>query len=366
MGFYTTIARPALFGLDAEAAHRLALNAGEMLGWSGRLLRPLTEARDPVLSTNLAGLRLDNPIGLAAGFDKSGTILPMLAGLGFGALEIGSVSVDPSEGNPKPRLFRLPQDKAIVVAYGLPNDGSTAIAERIGRLHLPVPLGVNLVKTNRGAGTAAETADQIIAEYVEAGRRFCGIASYLMFNLSCPNTADGRDFFADRGHLQACLEAFAEADFGLPMFLKISPLGGIATIERLLELSEPHRFISGFMYNLPPGKPQTLTTPSAVWSKWPGAVSGRPFAPLADQCIRETYRRMDRSRYQIVGSGGVFTPQDAYRKIKLGASAVQVLTALIYEGPGVVRRLTTGLAMLLRRDGFSSVGEAVGSEAARS
>ena len=228
-----------------------------------------------------------------------------------------------------------------------------------------MPLGVNLVKTNRGAGALSETADQIIAEYVEAGLRFSHSASYLMFNLSCPNTADGRDFFADRRHLAACLDAFDDADFGLPVFLKISPLGGTATIERLLELSEPHRFISGFMYNLPPGKPQTIKTPSAVWSSWPGAVSGKPFAPLADECIRETYRRMDRKRYQIVGSGGVFTPEDAYRKIQLGASLVQILTALVYEGPGIVRRLTTGLAELLRRDGFSSVTEAIGCEVLR-
>ena len=363
MGLYTSIARPLLFSLDAEAAHRLALNVGAALGWSGRLVRPLTAARDPILRTTLAGLELENPIGLAAGFDKSGTALPMLAGLGFGALEIGSVSVDRSDGNPRPRLFRLPDDRAIVVAYGLPNDGADVIVNRLRALHLPVPLGVNLVKTNRGAGTSPETADQIIAEYDDAARRYRDVASYLMFNLSCPNTVDGRDFFADRGHLEACLEALGEAQLGLPIFLKLSPLGGIPTIERLLDVSEPHRFISGFMYNLPPGKPATLTTPSAVWSKWPGAVSGKPFAPLADPCIGETYRRMDRRRYQVVGSGGVFTAEDAYRKIRLGASLVQILTALVYEGPGVVSRITTGLSRLLRRDGLRSVADAVGVDA---
>jgi len=360
MGFYTSIARPLLFTLDAEAAHKLALNTGAALGWSGNLVRSMTATHDPVLRTNFAGLKLDSPIGLAAGFDKNGTALPMLAGLGFGALEIGSVSVDRSDGNPKPRLFRLPDDKAIVVAYGLPNDGADVITERLRHLHLPVPLGINLVKTNRGAGAPPETADQIIAEYVEAGRRYRDVASYLMFNLSCPNTVDGRDFFADRRHLEACLQALAQAQLGLPVFLKISPLGGIPTIERLLEISEPHRFISGFMYNLPPGKPDTLTTPSAVWSQWPGAVSGKPFAPLADLCIGETFRRMDRSRYQIVGSGGVFTAEDAYRKIRLGASLVQILTALVYEGPGVVSRITSGLARLLHRDGLRSVSDAVG------
>ena len=360
MGLYTSIARPLLFNIEAESAHRLALSAGAALGWTGSFVRSMTAKHDSILRSSLAGLELDSPIGLAAGFDKSGTTLPMLAGLGFGALEIGSVSIDPSPGNPKPRLFRLPRDKAIVVAYGLPNDGADIIVERLRALHLPVPLGINLVKTNRGAGAPPETADQIIAEYVEAGRRYKDVASYLMFNLSCPNTVDGRDFFADRDHLRACLDALGEAQLGLPVFLKISPLGGVATIERLLEISEPHRYISGFMYNLPPGKPDTLTTPSAVWSKWPGAVSGRPFAPLADLCISETYRRMDKSRYVIIGSGGVFTAEDAYRKIRLGASFVQLLTALIYEGPGVVARITSGLSRLLRRDGLSHVRDAIG------
>ena len=168
------------------------------------------------------------------------------------------------------------------------------------------------------------------------------------------------DPFLEKLLLEACLEALGEAQLGLPIFLKLSPLGGIQTIERLLNVSEPHRFISGFMYNLPPGKPDTLTTPSAVWSKWPGAVSGKPFAPLADLCIAETYLRMDRARYQIIGSGGVFTAEDAYRKLRLGASLVQILTALIYEGPGVVARITSGLSRLLHRDGLRSVRDAVG------
>jgi len=361
MGLYSTLVRPLAFRLDPERVHRLALSTGATFGWAGGAARALTTHDDARLHISIAGLDFPNPIGLAAGFDKSGTALRMLAGLGFGALEIGSVSVDPSLGNPKPRLFRLPEDKAIVVAYGLPNDGADVIARRISRLDLPVPLGVNLVKTNRGAGAPAESADAIIAEYVEAGRRFEDIAAYLMFNLSCPNTADGRDFFADRGHLDACLTALSEANLGLPIFLKISPLGGIATIERLLAAAEPHGFISGFMFNLPAGKPLTLTTPQPVWAKMPGAVSGRPFAPLADECIRETFRRMDRNRFAIIGSGGVFTAEDAYRKLKLGASFVQLLTALVYEGPGVVSRINAGLARLLERDGVPNVAAVVGA-----
>jgi dihydroorotate dehydrogenase (fumarate)/dihydroorotate dehydrogenase len=364
MGLYTTAARPLLFALDAERAHRLALGVGGAMGWAAPALRGITAVDAPSLKTRVAGLDFPTPIGLAAGFDKSGTAMAALAGLGFGSIEIGSVSIEPSDGNAKPRLFRLPQDRAIVVAYGVPNDGATAVAARLDRIHLPVPLGVNLVKTNRGTTAPPETVNQIIGEYVDAARVFSARADYLMLNLSCPNTTDGRDFFADRAHLDACLTALSEARLTLPVFLKISPLGGLEAIERLLAAAEPHRFVSGFMFNLPPGKPDGLTTPEAVWRAMPGAVSGPVYAALADFCIRETYRRMDRGRFAIVGAGGIFTAEDAYAKLRLGASLVQIFTALIYEGPGVVRRIAAGLARLLDRDGIKHVADLVGVDAA--
>ncbi|HEY1723137.1 MAG TPA: quinone-dependent dihydroorotate dehydrogenase [Magnetospirillaceae bacterium] len=363
MEFYRTVFRPLLFSMDAERAHRLALRCASSMGWAAGTMRAVTAVNEDCLKTRVAGLDFATPIGLAAGFDKSGTAIKALSGLGFGSVEIGSVSIDPSDGNPKPRLFRLPDDRAIVVAYGVPNDGAPAIAARLDRLRLPIPLGVNLVKTNRGRGSPAETADQVIDDYVRAAKVFASRADYLMFNLSCPNTTDGRDFFADRAHLDACLAALAEADLQVPVFLKMSPLGGLEDIERALAAAEPYRFISGFMYNLPPGKPDGLTTPKSVWQSMPGAVSGPVFSPWANFCIRETYRRMDRARYAIVGAGGVFKADDAYTKLKLGASLVQMLTALIYEGPGVVRRITAGLAKLLARDGVKHVADIVGVEA---
>ncbi len=363
MSLYSSLARPIAFRLEAERAHNLALATASRLGWAALPLRRLLSSHDPRLATEVAGIRFPTPLGLAAGFDKSGTALPFLAGLGFGFVETGSVSLDPSDGNPRPRLFRLPDDRAIVVHYGLPNEGARAVGKRLAGQHLPVPVGVNLVKTNRGPSAVTETADDIIGEYVEAARALAGVADYLMLNLSCPNTADGRDFFADRAHLDACLSALGEHDLGVPVFLKVSPLGGVETIERVLAAADPHRFVSGFMFNLPPGKPDGLVSPREVWHNMPGAVSGRPAATLADRCIRETFRRMDRERYAIVGAGGIFTAADAYAKIRLGASLVQILTALVYEGPGIVRRITDGLARLLERDGFAHVAEAVGSDA---
>jgi dihydroorotate dehydrogenase len=311
----------------------------------------------------VAGLDFPSPIGLAAGFDKSGSAVRALAGLGFGSIEIGSVSVDPSCGNPKPRLWRLPDDEAIVVHYGLPNDGTAVIAKRLTGTRLPVPLGINLVVTNRGPGAPPLNSDQIIGEYAAAAKVMAPHADYLMLNLSCPNTVDGRDFFADAGHLDACLAALDEMKLQLPVFLKVSPLGGIAAIERVLAAADGRGFVSGFMFNLPPVKPEGMRTAETVLSNMPGAVSGPPSAALANFCIRETFRRMDRKRHVLIGAGGVSTAEDAYTKIRLGASLVQLLTALIYRGPGVVREITAGLAQLLARDGVKNVADAVGVDA---
>ena len=358
MSLYATWLRPLLFRLDAEQAHKLALEAAARFG-RFTASRQLGDDHDPRLQMKVAGLNFPNPLGLAAGFDKSGTAVDALAGLGFGSIEIGSVSLDPSLGNPKPRLWRLPDDRAIVVHYGLPNDGVEAITRRLEPIRLPVPLGINIVKTNRGKGAPAETADRIIGEYAEAARLCAPHADYLIFNLSCPNTEDGRDFFADAAHLRDWLAAIGNLGLTRPVFLKVSPLGGVPAIEQLLQAVEPHSFVSGFMFNLAPVKPE-LKTPEHVWRALPGAVSGPPSSALADSCIAETFRRMDRRRFSIIGAGGIFTAEDAYAKIRLGASAVQLLTALVYEGPGVVRRILRGLGPLLERDGLMHIKDAVG------
>jgi dihydroorotate dehydrogenase len=361
MSIYSRLVRPVMFRMDPERAHRIAIGAGAWLGPLASMMRPAVP--DDRLAVDVAGLRFPNPIGLAAGFDKSGEAIDLLGALGFGFLEVGSVSLDPSDGNPRPRLFRLPQDEAIVIHYGVPNAGAQAVASRIGQARRRVPLGVNIVKTNRGPSAAPESADAIIGEYVETARFFAPRADYLMLNLSCPNTENGRDFFADRAHLDACLAALSEVRLRLPVFIKVSPVGGVATIERVLAAAEPHDFVAGFMFNVPPGKPEGLRTPATVWRAMPGAVSGPPAARVLDDCVRECHRRMDRRRYTLFAAGGVSSAADAYAKIRAGASLVGLVTALVYHGPGVVRRIRDGLARLLRRDGFGAVSEAVGIDA---
>ena len=364
MNLYKIFARPLLFCFDPEWTHDRAIQACEIAGAS-RTVRALLSASygftDPRLEVDICGVRFANPIGLAAGFDKSGRAAQALAATGFGHVEIGSVSADPSDGNPKPRLFRLPRDRAIVVHYGLPNEGAEAVARRFSESRLLVPLGINIVKTNRGLGAPPESDDDLIDDYVRSVRTLSGCGDYVNLNLSCPNTETGRNFFAERGTTRRLLDALADLDLRCPVFLKVSPCGGVPAIEALLEEVEGVEFVSGFVFNLPPGKPETLVTPRHLVDPKPGAISGQPVERLINEAIRELYRRMGQQRYRIIGVGGVFTAEDAYRKITLGASLVQLLTAMVYEGPGVVRTINQGLVRLLERDGFGNVREAVGA-----
>jgi dihydroorotate dehydrogenase (fumarate)/dihydroorotate dehydrogenase len=251
----------------------------------------------------------------------------------------------------------------VVVHYGMPNEGARAVKSRIKRLRLPVPLGINIAVTNRGVGAPPLKPDAIIEEYVAAARLLAPHADYLMLNMSCPNTEDGRDFFAERAHIEMCLSALGAIGLRVPVFMKVSPVGGVAAVERVLAAAEPHAVVSGFMFNLSPGKPAGLKTPDAVLRALPGAVSGpAACSVLTDRCIAECYRRMDRRRFVLIGAGGVATGEDAYAKIRRGASLVQLLTAMVYEGPLLARRVALGLARLLERDGFKSVAEAVGAD----
>jgi dihydroorotate dehydrogenase len=363
---YPSIVRPLLFRLDAERAHHLTVEACR---WLGRvpgvpgLTRVFHESHEPRLRTKVAGLTFDNPIGLAAGWDKSGRALRMTECLGFGFAEIGSVSARPSRGNPKPRLFRLPQDRAIIVNYGLPNDGAEIVAERLAAHRPRQPLGVNIVKTNDGPGAPPASDDDILDDYARSVTLLHPHAGYLSLNLSCPNAKGGKDFFAEPGSIARLLERIAPLGLACPVFLKIAPRDAEAEHERVLSECEPFGFVSGFCFNLPPGKPDTLefTTPRKDFKHRPGAVAGRPVESLINRCIAGLHARMDRQRYRIIGVGGVFTAADAYRKIQLGASLVQLYTALVYEGPAVVKAICRGLARLLERDGFADVAAAVGS-----
>jgi dihydroorotate dehydrogenase len=211
-----------------------------------------------------------------------------------------------------------------------------------------------VVSTNRGAASAAESDEAVIGDYVESVSRLQELGDYVCLNLSCPNTRDGVGFFADRRRLRTLLDRLGEAGVRRPLFIKVAPFAGEADLDSFLEAVDSARFVSGFSVNLPPGKPPGIV------NGMPGAVSGPPCAPAALRTVAALYRRMDRSRFVVVGSGGVFSGANAYAMIRQGASLVQLYTALVYEGPGVVRRVTAELGALVLRDGLRCIGDAVG------
>lgn len=359
MGTYRRFVRPVLFRADPEWIHDRSIRLAEVASLASVVCRAVARrytSHDERLNLTVAGLEFRTPLGLAAGFDKSARAIPVLAALGFSHVEVGSVSAEPSAGNPRPRLFRLAAQQGIIVNYGLPNDGAERVAARLARPS-GAHVGVNVVNTNHGPGAPDEADDEILGDYLRTVARLQDLADYLCLNLSCPNTRDGRGFFHDPGRLRALLDMLAALGVRKPLFLKVAPFAGTQDVEKFLATVAEATFVSGFAVNLPPGKP------AGVESEHPGAVSGKPAERAANDAIRELYRRMDRARYTIIGSGGVFTAEDAYRKIRLGASLVQLLTSLVYEGPGVVRSISRRLPDLLARDGFQRVTDAVGVDA---
>jgi dihydroorotate dehydrogenase len=364
---YETAVRPLLFRLEPERAHDLAVRTSALAGRAAplRALARLAFAGGVSgLGVALGGLSFSNPLGLAAGFDKNGRALPLLAELGFGHIEMGSVSAHPSNGNPRPRLFRLPEDDAIVVSYGVPNDGAEAVARRLEPLQLPVPLGVNLVKTNDSARPAVEP--DVYEDYARSFELLQPRADYVALNMSCPNSPGDRDFFDELPRVARLLTRLAETEPRVPVILKLKPTTDDGVLRETVAIADGFPFVAGFAINLPAGKPDVLRLSAAAerLERMPGAVGGPPVESFVNEVLRRLYGIVgDGGRYGLIAAGGVFTAEHAYRKIRLGASLVQLYTALVYRGPGLVKEILTGLSALLERDGVKRVADAVGADA---
>ncbi|TWU67492.1 quinone-dependent dihydroorotate dehydrogenase [Crateriforma conspicua] len=373
MTFYGNVVRPILFTADAEWVHHQTVTSARRATarpWLRRWLRKRLTFDSPRLVTTFADQPLANPIGLAAGWDKSGEAVECFDALGFGFGEIGSISARVSLGNPKPRLFRLPQDRSIVVNYGLPNDGCQVVADRLARQRPGCPLGINVVPTNDGVDVPAMSLDDAIEDFALSTQTLQPHASYITLNLSCPNVGCGEDHWASAENIGLLLQRLAEIPMKRPVVLKMRPTDELARIDGLLQQCDRHPFVRGFMANLPSGKPDSLRSrrdndPDRLASM-PGAVAGPAQSETMSRWLSHVHWRMPAGRYQLIGGGGVFTGDDAYQRIRMGASVVQIYTAMIYEGPGVVARINRRLDELLRRDGFANVSEAVGTANAAS
>ncbi|WP_291181027.1 quinone-dependent dihydroorotate dehydrogenase [Erythrobacter sp.] len=338
------LARPALFALDPERAHRLTVKALS--------ISPQAGAQEPgPLAIDVAGIAFPNPLGMAAGFDKDAEVPDQLLGLGFGFVEVGSITPRPQAGNPKPRLFRLIEDRAVVNRMGFNNAGAQVARTRLARR----AARGGIVGINIGANKDSEDRT---ADYATMTRIMAPLASYLAVNISSPNTP-GLRALQDEGALSGLLDAVLEARGagGPPVFLKVAPDLEPADIDAIARIALDKQLGALIVSNTTVSRPALKSGHAGET----GGLSGEPLRDLAQQRLRD-FRAATGGGIPLVGVGGIASADDAWARIRAGASLVQLYSAMVYEGPGLPRRILRGLEKLMRRDGFGSIAEAVGTE----
>jgi dihydroorotate dehydrogenase, subfamily 2 len=340
------LARPLLFRLPAETAHTLTLR--------GLALSPIgaRAAPAPALAQRMAGIVFPNPVGLAPGFDKNGQVPDALIGLGFGSVEIGTVTPKPQAGNARPRLFRLVEDEAVINRMGFNNDGSQIVAERLTkRLGRPGIVGANI-------GANKDSPDRI-ADYAEMTRIMAPLATYLTVNVSSPNTP-GLRALQDEGALTELLDAViaARGPHKTPIFLKLAPDLQATDIDSICRIALDKRLDALIVTNTTISRPAGLRSPLAGES---GGLSGKPLAPLALETLR-AFRSATGGAIPLVGVGGISNAEDAWQRIRAGASLIQLYSAMVYKGPRLARQIIDGLAQRVRAEGMTSIAEAVGTQ----
>ncbi len=349
MGLFDSLARPLLLSLDAETAHRATV-----AGLKYAVLPPCG-ADDRRLAVEAFGLSFPNPLGMAAGFDKGGETPDALLALGFGFAEVGTITPLPQAGNPKPRLFRLPADKGVVNRFGFNSEGHETVHRRLAaRARRKGVVGVNV-------GANKDASDRI-ADYAAGVARFADVATYFTINISSPNTPGLRDLqqAAQLDELLArCIEARDGAATRRPLLLKIAPDLALGDLDDIVRVARARKVDGMIVSNTTVSRPQTLREAGA---KETGGLSGRPLYPLSTRMLAETFLRVER-QFPLVGAGGVDSPETAFGKIEAGATLVQLYSALVFEGVGLVGRIKRGLVGRMAQEGLSSLAPIVGRRA---
>ena len=357
--------RPLLFQMHAETAHVLTATALERLLATSAVrsaVRQRFVVEDPALQVERWGISFPNPVGLAAGFDKAGTSFNALGALGFGFVEIGTVTALPQPGNPRPRLFRLPEDAALLNRMGFNNPGADAVAERLRNTSIEPVLGINLGKSK------ATPLDEATSDYLRSLELLERFARYVVVNVSSPNTPGLRSL-QDAEPLRNLLRmlirraaelAAARGGTARPLLLKIAPDLSEGQIDEVTDIAVGEGAAGIVAVNTTVSRDGLRTRADRVAALGTGGISGSPLREPAREVISRIYRRTGGSLL-IIGAGGVFDAEDAWEHIRAGACLVQLYTGLIYGGPATVRNINQGLARILRREGLRSLDEAVGS-----
>lgn len=342
MSLYKHLLRPLLFLTAPDRAHDLAMGLCRRLEGRDWLLKPIQRhftVDHPVLQREVFGLNFPNPVGLAAGFDKNATALGMIQALGFGHVEIGSVTARAGPGNPKPRNFRLVADESIINRMGLGNDGAEVVAARITRCKPAIPVGINIAKSN----DPTITGQAALEDYRTSLKAVRGVADFITLNISCPNTGDGRTF-EEPGSLDQLLGFLdiATDHARPPVLVKFSVDLAPGQLAELVEICRRHRIDGYVAVNTSMSRDGLKESPARLEQIGYGGLSGRAIAARSTEFIARLHE-ITAGGQPIIGVGGIFTAADAIEKLEAGASLVQVYTGLIFEGPGVVRAINRGL-----------------------
>jgi dihydroorotate dehydrogenase len=359
---YRWAVRPLLFSLPPDTAHEVAVAAlgpVEHVAPVRALVRALmAPPRDERLVVRAMGLEFAHPLGVAAGFDKEARRPRALAALGFAHVEVGTVTAHAQAANPRPNLFRLPADRALVNRLGFPNTGAVAIARRLTRARpkLCVPVGVSIGKSRV---VPVDDLEAVVADYVASLAAVRSVADFVVVNVSSPNTA-GLRTMQGAGHAHALLSSLAARAEGKPLLVKIAPDLDDGQIEALLAVVEEARLAGVVATNTTVGRTALTTSADRVSAIGAGGLSGPPLRERALAVVRRVRARLGR-KATIVGVGGIETAGDAFAYVRAGADLVQMYTGLIYEGPGAPRRIARGLAAMVEREGVRTISELVGA-----
>lgn len=362
---YKKIIKPVLFCFPADNVHILFLKLGRFLGrfsffrW---IIKKFLFFKNNILNQNVLNISFQNPVGLAAGFDYNADLIDILPSVGFGFHTIGSVTYLSYAGNPRPMLGRLPKSKSLLVNKGFKNIGMNSILKKINKKNKNIiPLGISIGSTNQTYNKIEDMVDDVYFSFKEA--LDFDYFNYFELNISCPNlinTDNLKEKFDDPIGFSILLNKLSYLNIDKPLFIKMYSEKSVEDTIALLDIAKDYKWISGvIMSNLVKNRENKYLNKEEVINAGKGNFSGKPTEELSNNLISEVYKKY-KNRFVIIGCGGIFTGADAYEKIKRGATLVQMITGMIYEGPQQIGVINKELVKLLKKDGYKNIKEAVG------
>ena len=361
---YKSFIRPLLFRKDPEESHEMILRLLARLEFLYGTFEDWYKVEDERLAVKIGPLNFPNPVGLAGGFDKNVTAPKMISSFGFGFMEVGAITAQAQPGNPKPRLYRLPEDDALINRLGFNNEGAAALAAKLDRLRArggwpKISLGMNIGRTK-----IVETKDAV-ADFLACFSQLFPYGDFFTLNVSSPNTPNLRDL-QEQSLLRELLAAVQEKNRTLaahrqiepkPVFVKIAPDMEYSQVDEIIDVVFQTKLTGIIATNATAFLREGLRS---IHGREPGGLSGRPITAMVTKFVARVYK-VTQGRLPIIGVGGIFNAEDAYEKIRAGANAVQIYTGWVFEGPGAVKRINQGLLRLLERDGLKNISQAVGT-----